>query len=446
MTVTWERNVTQVTWESATTPGVTWSTIVNQGGGGGGGGGTDPDAVHEGDGAGGFLSGTYPNPGVNTEALQDAVGAMAGTHLTYDDAAGALNVTGVQASSEKGTAGGYAELDGSGKVPSAQLPGFVDDVVEYANLASFPGTGETGKLYIALDSNLAYHWSGSTYVVVAPSLALGETSGTAYRGDRGKIAYDHSQVTGNPHGVTKADVGLGSVTNDAQIPKTLVDAKGDLLIGTDADTPGRLAVGADGSYLMGDANSSTGLRWVGASKSRLASATQYHSPESVQTAASVGQAAAYAQFVGYWPCYTNRRIRIDGIATWVFTQETGSTLRVGVAQANADLTPGTLIADYGTLSGASTGKKEATGSSYIDAGWFFLAAWASNHSTVRWMRATSFREPPFGSQIALGRSYFAWVSSATQDYSSGLPTNPPALALADSTSNPNLPIAQYRFT
>lgn len=80
-----------------------------------------------------------------------------------------------------------------GKVPSSQLPSFVDDVVEGANLASFPATGESGKIYVAQDTNKSYRWSGSSYVEISASLALGETSGTAYRGDRGKIAYDHSQ-------------------------------------------------------------------------------------------------------------------------------------------------------------------------------------------------------------------------------------------------------------
>ena len=113
-----------------------------------------------------------------------------------------------------GAANGLAELDGTGKVPSAQLPSFVDDVEEYANLAGFPVTGESGKIYIALDSNLTYRWGGTTYVEISPSLALGETSASAYRGDRGKIAYDHSQLTsGNPHNVTKSDVGLSNVVN-----------------------------------------------------------------------------------------------------------------------------------------------------------------------------------------------------------------------------------------
>ena len=56
------------------------------------------------------------------------------------------------------------------------------------------------------------------------SLALGETSSTAYRGDRGKIAYDHSQVTGNPHGTTKNDIGLGSVDNTSDLNKPISTA------------------------------------------------------------------------------------------------------------------------------------------------------------------------------------------------------------------------------
>lgn len=113
-----------------------------------------------------------------------------------------------------GVANGIAELDNDGKVPSSQLPSYVDDVLVFANLASFPLTGESGKIYVAEDTNITYRWSGSSYVEISASLALGETSSTAYRGDRGKIAYDHSQLaSGNPHNVTKADVGLSNVPN-----------------------------------------------------------------------------------------------------------------------------------------------------------------------------------------------------------------------------------------
>ena len=130
------------------------------------------------------------------------VGARADTWMPSADDVGAIPA------SQKGTNGGVAELDSTGRVPSSQLPSYVDDVLEYNTLSSFPPTGEDGKIYIAEDTNLQYRWSGTQYVEISPSLALGETSSTAYRGDRGKTAYDHSQITtGNPHGTTAADVG-----------------------------------------------------------------------------------------------------------------------------------------------------------------------------------------------------------------------------------------------
>jgi hypothetical protein len=101
---------------------------------------------------------------------------------------------GAQSISEKGQIDGYASLDGTGRVPSSQLPSFVDDVLEFPTLGDFPTTGESGKIYIALDTNVIYRWSGSSYVEISASLVLGETSTTAYRGDRGKIAYDYSQI------------------------------------------------------------------------------------------------------------------------------------------------------------------------------------------------------------------------------------------------------------
>lgn len=112
-----------------------------------------------------------------------------------------------------GEPSGLAELDQNGKVSQSQLPSFVDDVEEYSSLSNFPATGESGKIYIATDTNITYRWGGSTYVPIGSDLALGETLSTAYRGDRGKTAYDHSQTSGNPHNTSKTDVGLGNVAN-----------------------------------------------------------------------------------------------------------------------------------------------------------------------------------------------------------------------------------------
>jgi hypothetical protein len=69
----------------------------------------------------------------------------------------------------KGQANGYASLDSSGLVPSTQLPSYVDDVVEYTNLAGFPATGTTGKIFVAIDTGKTYRWSGSTYVEISAS-------------------------------------------------------------------------------------------------------------------------------------------------------------------------------------------------------------------------------------------------------------------------------------
>lgn len=114
----------------------------------------------------------------------------------------------------KGAVNGLAELDSSGRVPSAQLPAYVDDVVEYATFSVLPATGEVSKIYVIVNTNLTYRWSGSAYVEISASLALGETSSTAYRGDRGKIAYDYTNSISSF--LTNLGVGSGITVAFAQ--------------------------------------------------------------------------------------------------------------------------------------------------------------------------------------------------------------------------------------
>lgn len=103
-----------------------------------------------------------------------------------------------------------ADLIG-GMVPASQLPSYVDDVLNFPDLVSFPSLGEDGKIYIAEDVNKTYRWGGSSYVEIGGGgVALGETSSTAYRGDNGKIAYDHSLSQGNPHNATTSDINEGN--------------------------------------------------------------------------------------------------------------------------------------------------------------------------------------------------------------------------------------------
>lgn len=97
----------------------------------------------------------------------------------------------------KGAPNGLASLNESGVIPSAQLPSYVDDVIEVDTFSNLPGTGESGKIYIVQDTNLTYRWSGTGYVEISKSLALGETSSTAYPGDKGKATTDKLNKTSN---------------------------------------------------------------------------------------------------------------------------------------------------------------------------------------------------------------------------------------------------------
>lgn len=113
--------------------------------------------------------------------------------------------------SEMGAANGVATLDTTGKVPAAQLPSYVDDVLNYANKAGFPSSGETGKIYVAEDTNKTYRWSGTAYVEISESLALGETASTAYAGDKGKQNADAIDDIGELlDGIQSGDIKIGA--------------------------------------------------------------------------------------------------------------------------------------------------------------------------------------------------------------------------------------------
>lgn len=95
----------------------------------------------------------------------------------------------------------------NGTIPASQLPSYVDDVLDFPSINDFPVVGDAGKIYIDDTTNKTYRWAGSSYVEISSGgVALGETASTAYRGDRGKIAYDHSQTQGNPHNTTSGQI------------------------------------------------------------------------------------------------------------------------------------------------------------------------------------------------------------------------------------------------
>jgi hypothetical protein len=109
---------------------------------------------------GSSISTTYTDAKVTS--VNGSTGAITGLATT-------ASLSSYQATSEKNQANGYAGLDAGGKVASAQLPSYVDDVVESANQAALPVTGETSKIYVTLDNNKIYRWSGSAYVEISAS-------------------------------------------------------------------------------------------------------------------------------------------------------------------------------------------------------------------------------------------------------------------------------------
>ncbi len=163
--------------------------------------------------------------------------------LTSANVTGALGYTPVN-SAKLGAANGVATLDSTGKVPSSQLPSFVDDVKEgYLYEGEFVNEepsaashtvipAEADKIYVDKATNKTYRWSGSAYVEISASLALGETSSTAYRGDRGKTAYAHATdsnrlTTAKSEGLYKVAVSAeGHVKSVTAVAKSDITALG----------------------------------------------------------------------------------------------------------------------------------------------------------------------------------------------------------------------------
>jgi hypothetical protein len=130
---------------------------------------------------------------VNGVATLDGAGKVVSTQLPSLD---------YIPTDQKGSVNGVATLGSDGKVPATQLPSYVDDVLEYANLAGFPVTGETSKIYVALDTNKTYRWGGSSYTAIAS-------------GSVDSVAGKTGVVT-----LVAADVGLGNVQNVSALPLT----------------------------------------------------------------------------------------------------------------------------------------------------------------------------------------------------------------------------------
>ena len=224
------------------------------------------------------LTSYFDNEGSALYAVNDEDGhSIIATYATKDE----LNTF----KGLKGQHNGLAELDSAGKVPSSQLPSYVDDVIEgyYYNSKFYKEeshtteiTGESGKIYTDLGNNKTYRWSGTTYTEISASLALGETSSTAYPGNKGaanaaniKTNTDNikalqkyftngiankAAADGDGNNIvdtyaTKQNLASVSQNASAKIDKSILTTKGDIIYASAANTPTRLGIGANGKVL-----------------------------------------------------------------------------------------------------------------------------------------------------------------------------------------------------
>jgi len=138
----------------------------------------------------------------------------------------------------------------TGTIPQANLPSYVDDVLEYNGQSNFPEEGESGKIYVDTSTNRTYRWGGSSYVEISSSLALGTTSSTAFRGDYGNTAYQHATAKGSAFasGLYKITTNeQGHVTAATAVTKNDITALG--IPGSDTNTNTTYTLSKSGSTI-----------------------------------------------------------------------------------------------------------------------------------------------------------------------------------------------------
>lgn len=247
-----------------------------------------------------------------------------GKPLSSDITLSAGDVSAIAASA-KGAANGVASLDASGKVPSAQLPSYVDDVLEgyvAEDLKKFykdsnkssAYTGETGKIYVDMTNNKTYRWSGSTYVVISETLALGTTSSTAFPGDKGQVAYNHSQAAHAPSNAER-NIIVGIQKNGADLS-------------VDASRKVNIAVPTKTSELTNNSGFIT-------SSANVASATKLANARAIDGVNFDGT----ADITHYGTCSTAAGTAAKTVSLTSFTLATGARITIKFTVTNTAASP-----------------------------------------------------------------------------------------------------------
>ena len=267
--------------------------------------------------------------------------AKASTKPTYT-----ASEVGAIATTAKGANNGVAELDSTGKVPSSQLPSFVDDVIEVDDYAHLPITGESGKIYVTKDTNKTYRWSGTAYVEISESLALGNTHSTAFYGDWGKTAYDHASETklstATASGLYKvAGTAQGHIASLTAVTKADITALG--IPGSDTDRYVNSAAFADDTTSSANSPVKMTLTRAGSDTATVTGNIPKVSSSSagvVPKGAAVSSQSQTTKFLredGTWAAPSYSTIPTVNNATLTI-QKNGTTVKTFTANASTDVT------------------------------------------------------------------------------------------------------------
>lgn len=297
------------------------------------------------------------------------------------------------------------------------------------------GTALTAGTGITITPN-----DGADTITVASSI-------TQYTDEMARDALGSALVAGSNITITPND-GADTITIAASggdiTTSTVWAAKGDLIVATGNDAAAVLTVGANGTQPIADSNQTSGLKYVGAARSKTVAGTQvgYFLPDTFSTISSpTNQSGATAQQACWFPVFLPRRCT-PTISLYVFTLESGATGRVSTwANDEATFKPATggLIEDLGSVSASTTGTKVVTCSTPIGPGWVWIGTWVSNHTTVRWGRyGSSTVDARLMGDYGIfgGRPVFGWTAG-TLDYSSAWSSTLPSLTAANTVTHAN---------